>query len=442
MIAFLQCIFLSIVCLPGFANNEDAPVDKRMKIIQAMISEKPEVIEQIFHPDFLAQVPISQLLAITEYYYSDGGAVAETIKTKSEGKFYGEYSFQTDNGMIYPVKIGLDEKAPHKIKLLWFGMIKPQLASIEQFLEKLKSLEGEVSFAFYKLDDDKSRMLWSYNPEKALAIGSAFKLYILGELINRVNEKSLSWADVTEIKENLISFPSGILHSWPVGSPLTLHTLAAEMISISDNTATDHLLFYLGRKKVENTMKEMGNKNLVKNIPFLSTQEMFRIKEKGHAAKRVSRWLAEDTKGRRDFLLNEISIIDRKTFNDIDGVKPTAISDVEWFASASELCHAMNWLRKHTSGDGDRAIGATILSINPGLTFEKSRWPYVGYKGGSEPGVLNLTWLLKRNDNHWFALSCGVNNTEKTVDEAKFTGLIQSFIDIVSKEKKDNDQGK
>ncbi len=35
------------------------------------------------------------------------------------------------------------------------------------------------------------------------------------------------------------------------------------------------------------------------------------------------------------------------------------------------------------------------LAVNPGMPVDKARWPYVGFKGGSEPGVLQLTWLLR-----------------------------------------------
>ncbi len=38
--------------------------------------------------------------------------------------------------------------------------------------------------------------------------------------------------------------------------------------------------------------------------------------------------------------------------------------------------------------------GRGVLGINRGLQWPDDKWAYVGYKGGSEPGVLNLTLLL------------------------------------------------
>src|SRR5690606_39753601 len=44
-----------------------------------------------------------------------------------------------------------------------------------------------------------------------------------------------------------VSLPTGILQEWPVGTPMTIQSLATLMISISDNTATDVLLRVAGR---------------------------------------------------------------------------------------------------------------------------------------------------------------------------------------------------
>ena len=44
---------------------------------------------------------------------------------------------------------------------------------------------------------------------------------------------------------------------------------------------------------------------------------------------------------------------------------------------------------------------AAILAINPGLApAQRGGFAYVGYKGGSEPGVLNLTWLVRNRAGH------------------------------------------
>ena len=56
--------------------------------------------------------------------------------------------------------------------------------------------------------------------------------------------------------------------------------------------------------------------------------------------------------------------------------------------------------------------------MNPGMPFDPARWPYVGFKGGSEPGVLQLTWLVRRDDDRWFVLSITVDDPADATDRA------------------------
>jgi hypothetical protein len=94
---------------------------------------------------------------------------------------------------------------------------------------------------------------------------------------------------------------------------------------------------------------------------------------------------------------------------------PFHIEDVEWFASTADLCRVMADLHRLEQLPGLEPLGR-ILRINPGLQFDSRAWRSVAYKGGSEPGVLNMTWLLERTDGRWFALSLTWNDPRKDVD--------------------------
>jgi hypothetical protein len=95
---------------------------------------------------------------------------------------------------------------------------------------------------------------------------------------------------------------------------------------------------------------------------------------------------------------------------------PIDIQSLEWFASVSELSNAMVTLRDMSQRSGLEPV-ADILSINPGIEFDPEVWTYVGFKGGSEPGVLNLTWVLERADGRWFTLSVTLNDLDNPIDE-------------------------
>ncbi len=103
--------------------------------------------------------------------------------------------------------------------------------------------------------------------------------------------------------------------------------------------------------------------------------------------------------------------------------KPRDVDAIEWFVSADDLCKVMVSLKKRADAPVTAPVGA-ILSLSRGIPDEKHAFEYVGYKGGSEPGVLNMTWLLKRKGEpagggEWLFLTVGLNDTAAALDEGK-----------------------
>ena len=111
--------------------------------------------------------------------------------------------------------------------------------------------------------------------------------------------------------------------------------------------------------------------------------------------------------------------------------KPLRIEQLEWFASPNDLVRTMDWLRRHFDGPAGADLRA-VLSKNPGLPEPAANWRYVGYKGGSEPGVLTMTFLLQGKDGNWYALSGGVNDPAKDVDTLRFTGLLGRALELAA----------
>ncbi len=60
---------------------------------------------------------------------------------------------------------------------------------------------------------------------------------MLDALRSSIDSGDHAWDEVVTLAAGRKSLGSGILQTWPDGSPLTLHTLATLMISRSDNTA-------------------------------------------------------------------------------------------------------------------------------------------------------------------------------------------------------------
>jgi hypothetical protein len=161
-------------------------------------------------------------------------------------------------------------------------------------------------------------------------------------------------------------------------------------------------------------------------VPFLTTVELFKLKGEpsGELAKK---YLAFDAAGRRAFLDGDLAARPRAAIQPWG--KPSHVDTLEWFASANDLCRVMDWLRRHTES-GPAAPLRQVLAINRGLPLGDA-WSYVGFKGGSEPGVLNLTYLLRSAGGDWYALSAGWNDTKAPVEEGKLEGLVQRLAELV-----------
>ncbi len=426
VVAACAAVLLFVAPAEAWANEN---LKRRLADVTGLFAEKPAGYEEIFAPVFRKAVPEAKLKPVLVDYFKKGGKVLRTLRVKKLSPTAAEYRVFTKKG-TFPMKLGVEAKPPHRVNYFWVGVLAPRFSSLKQGVAALKKLPGTVSFSAWKLGNKRHKVLARLNANKALAIGSTFKLYILGALVADARAGKRSWSDVAKLSEARRSWPSGVLQKWPEGAPVTLHTLASQMISISDNTATDELLLHLGRERVEQMLGPMGNKHSRRNKPFLSTREMFRIKEQGKG--RTAAYLAaKGPKGKRAYL-EQLAKVPWTRELDFDAAKPNAVDTVEWFASASDLCRAMAWLRKNTS-DKATAPARGVLGINRGLQWPRQTWPYVGYKGGSEPGVLNLTWLAKRKDGAWFALSAGWNNPEANLDDDKFIELVQGIILLLEK---------
>jgi hypothetical protein len=73
-----------------------------------------------------------------------------------------------------------------------------------------------------------------------------------------------------------------------------------------------------------------------------------------------------------------------------------------------------------------------VLGINRGIEIDSITWPVVGYKGGSEPGVLNMTYFLQRKDGRRFALSASWMRTDNDVDLEVFSAFLGGAVRVLS----------
>lgn len=413
---------------PAASTMASDPLRTRAETLIAILAGGGDTTAS-FDPTFLAQIPDAKIRAIAKQLSDALGAPlgieSLTAATPQSARLNLRYARGTV-AMTMTVEPG----AAHRIiGLLVTGTTSGE-ASLDQIVATIGTLPGVAGFSIARLGDGAPRVTQAAKPDTDFAIGSAFKLAILAEAIRATNAGERHWDDLVTLDG--APLPGGFYTQKPAGTKVTLRELAQKMISVSDNSATDILLAALGRDKVEAMLPVIGWRHAARNRPFLGTLEIFKLKGVPGGAL-GKRWLALDEAGRRALLAKEIaatpiSAIDPAMFQ--RGVP--VMLDVEWFASPADLVRTMDWIRRNTE-TGPGAEARAILGLNPGIgPAQAARWGYVGYKGGSEPGVIEMTLLLRSKAGAWYALAASWNNPAAAVDDARFVALISRAVDLVA----------
>ncbi len=369
----------------------------------------------VFTDTFIAAVPKAQFDGITSQLSNQVGPYVDVydVVRHSDGLANVRYQFgeMLANGVIQ-----LSETVPYKVAGFRITGVAPILAEGESIADKVAELPGSSNLLFAKLDGFEP--IDAHKMDAPLAIGSAFKLWVLSALIRDIDAGNRAWSDVVTLGHPRA--PSSGTQNWPDDSPVTLHTLATLMIANSDNNATDVLIDELGRETVEAELELTAHSDPSSNMPFLKTRELMLLKwrvERGELD-----YAALDEAGRRAALddIRNTGFSHEMAVRLFSGA-PKHI-DIEWFATPRDLANVMQNLSQN-------AQGTAILATNPGFApGSTDGWTYVGFKGGSEPGVLNFTWLLRNDQQEDFILTMSWNNPDAAVDEGQFMGLAQEIL--------------
>jgi len=414
MMRLIGWLVLALLATPAAAREAGPDLRARADDVVALINGGGDPAT-LFAPAFLAQVPPERMRAISSQLVQQYGRARRIAAIAPRGANAGAADIETERGTLH-VLIGIAADPPHRIETLLVTGGDLRGDTIEAVMAEIRALPGTTAVALARLGDGPPRTIGGIAPDRTMAIGSSFKLFILAELDRQIRAGQRHWSDVVTLDRR--SAPSGILQGWPAGAPVTLQTLATLMISISDNTAADMLLHTVGRENVEHMVATIGVESAARDRPFLSTLEAFALKAAPDNA--FAAWRNADEAGRRAMLARDYAARDPARLPaDLFGGAPVRIDTLEWFASPMDLVRTMDWLRRNGS-ETTRAI----LAVNPGNPALREGFAYVGYKGGSEPGVLNFTWLLRDRAGAWFVATGSWNNPAAAVDEARFLGLM------------------
>lgn len=264
---------------------------------------------------------------------------------------------------------------------------------------------GTLRYLLATPSDGGCEALASQDDETLLPQASVFKLYVLGALVEAVGDNRITWDDPVTIRDEFDSLGGPTAGEEP-GTTLPVRELATRMISVSDNTATDHLMDLIGRQALEQIQVEMGHSDPTANMPWPTTRELTILKWSDTDL--GERYRAAGADERRAILDDEVSSLPFPPIGRIASPVFRYQYSIGWFGTAGDACRALVWL---TEDDEARAILTDEpRSPNPDL------WPVLGFKGGSDDGVATAAWWMLGGDGQAYVAVVSLVNETNQLD--------------------------
>lgn len=395
------------------AVRADPVLDARSRELVGIVAGTGD-FDGYFAPSFHAALPKEKWDTVVASMTGQMGRPLAIDRLTPVTPFSANLRVRFERGIVN-AQIAIDPAPPHQVVgLLYTG---PEMTgdTFDKLAADIRALPGTTGLGVYALGEGAPRLVTGIAPDKAMPLGSAFKLWVLGELAREAGAGERKWSDVVPI--GAPSLPSGITQNWPAGSPVTIQTLATLMISISDNSATDTLVSLEG-ERLDRFVTQAGAPGLA---PMPTTRQMFALKSSANADL-AAQWATSPAPAARRKLLDRNA--ERLRSTPVDPMmfagKPSKIDTLEWFASPAETAGILDWLRKE---GGETPL--SLLAINPGIdSATRGKFDYVGFKGGSEPGVVTLNFLVRRKDGRWLAIAAGWHRNDAGVEENRLVMLM------------------
>lgn len=347
--------------------------------------------EARFAPSFLEVVSVEELPGVFDQIRSQAPLLVTAISGESRT---WSATVSGEQPLILDLSVGSDG--------LMDGLTlrpdpladRPPAEDFGQIDAELSKVADEHHLLAARVMDGACVPVFETDADESAPIGSAFKVYVLGALVDAVDRGDLAWDDDLTITDAVKSLPSGTLQEEPDGTTVTAQEAATAMMSISDNTATDMLIGAIGVDQVEAVYADMGIQDPEGLTPLLTTKQLFQLGW-GADGNARARWSSADTQQQRAILADLAP--------GVEGVDPATVTSPRWregidyFATANELCAAHIALQQRAGTPAGEPV-RDILSANPGLPSAAEQFDYLGFKGGSAPGQLTLTWYGEVGD--------------------------------------------
>ena len=262
---------------------------------------------------------------------------------------------------------------------------------------------ARYSYQVSKVTDGRCVTVAGSNTEESLPLASIFKLYVLFAVARAVSDGTMNWTDQLTITKQAKAVGSSGFDKLQPGAQVSVREAAQQMISASDNMATDLLIDRLGPGAVEQALVAAGHHDPASMTPFPSAHELFSVgwgepdvrEEWKHASPQARAQLLQET-NTRPYQPDPL-----RTHT------PASDYGAEWFGSAADICRLHAALQAASVGAAEPV--KDILSALPGIELDRGKWPYIGAKGGNLPGDLTFSWYAVDHTGQPWVVSFQLN---------------------------------
>ncbi|MDT5003004.1 MAG: hypothetical protein QOJ24_180 [Mycobacterium sp.] len=285
------------------------------------------------------------------------------------------------------------------------SLMEPVIKSWKDIDAEISKTGAKYSYQVSKVDDGRCDLVAGTNTDLSLPLASIFKLYVLLAVSESIKAGTVSWDDqLTVTKEGKLVGAAG-LDEVPNGSTVSVRTAAQQMISASDNMATDLLIERVGHGAVERALATAGHHDPGSMTPFPTTHELFSIGWGKPNLRDQWQKVSTSSTGRAQ-LFDQTNT---RPYDPDPARTHTPASDIgaEWYGSAADICRVHAALQ--TSAVGAAAPVKQILSAIPGIDLDRAKWPYIGAKGGNLPGDLTFSWYAVDRTGQPYVVSFQLN---------------------------------
>ena len=163
--------------------------------------------DRYFAPSFHAALSKDKWDAVVASMTAQMGKPLAIDRLTAVTPFSANLRVRFERGVVN-AQIAIDPAPPHQVVGLLFTGAEIAGDTLDKLAADIRALPGTTGLGVYALDKGAPRLVTAIAADKVLPLGSAFKLWVLGELAREVGAGERKWTDVVPVGP--ASLPSGI----------------------------------------------------------------------------------------------------------------------------------------------------------------------------------------------------------------------------------------